>query len=143
MPENEQTLFLHTVPMFQGLDDRRLQRLSKRFNERTYHKDEAIVTQGTLGIGLFVIKSGHAHAVRQTPDGEKHVVNEFGPTEFFGELSLLDDAPRTATVVATEECRCLVLTQLDFLSALREDNEMAIILLRELAKRFRRTMEAL
>ena len=135
--------FLHTVPLFQGLDERQLQRLSKRFNERGYGKGEAIVTQGTLGIGLFIIKSGKAEAVRQTPDGEKHVVNEFSPTEFFGELSLLDDAPRTATVTAVEDCKCLVLTQLDFLSALREDNETAIIMLRELAKRFRRTMEAL
>jgi CRP/FNR family transcriptional regulator, cyclic AMP receptor protein len=143
LDQEKTTRFLHTVPLFHGLDDRHLQRLGKRFTERTYTKDVAIVTQGTLGIGLFIVESGAADAIRQNPDGSKSKVNHFGPTEFFGELSLLDEAPRTATVVATEDTRCLVLTQLDFLSALREDNEIPIIMLRELTKRFRRAIEAL
>jgi CRP/FNR family transcriptional regulator, cyclic AMP receptor protein len=144
MSDQEKILrFLHTVPLFHGLDERHLQRLGKRFTERTYAKGEAIVTQGTLGIGLFIVQSGSADAVRQYPDGSKNVVNHFGPTEFFGELSLLDEAPRTATVVALEDTTCLVLTQLDFLSALREDIEVPIIMLKELTKRFRRSIEAL
>jgi CRP-like cAMP-binding protein len=137
------TRFLHTVPMFQGLDDRQLQRLAKRFTERSYATGEAIVTQGTLGIGLFIVESGKTDAVRAMPDGSKHTVNQFGPTEFFGELSLLDDAPRTASVVATEPTVCLILTQLDFMSALHEDADIPIVMLKELAKRLRRTMESL
>lgn len=137
------THFLHTVPMFRGLDDRHLQRLAKRFTERSYATGEAIVSQGTLGIGLFIIESGKADAVRLMPDGSKVTVNHFGPTEFFGELSLLDDAPRTASVVATEPTICLILTQLDFMSALHEDADIPIVMLKELAKRFRRTMESL
>jgi len=135
--------FLHTVPMFQGLQDRQLQRLARRFTERTFAAGETIVTQGTLGIGLFVIESGKVNAVRLNPDGSSTVVNSLGSTEFFGELSLLDDAPRTASVVATEETRCLVLTQLDFMSVLHEDADIPIIMLKELAKRFRRLMESL
>lgn len=135
------TRFLHTVPMFEGLQEKQLQRLAKRFTERTYNEGETIVIQGTLGIGLFVIESGKADAVRQLPDGSSVTVNKFGPTEFFGELSLLDDAPRTASVIATETTKCLVLTQLDFNSVLREDADIPIIMLRELAKRFRRSME--
>jgi len=135
--------FLHTVPLFTGLDERHMQRLGKRFTERAFGKGEAIVTQGTLGIGLFVVESGKVEAIRENPDGSKHVVNTLGPTEFFGELSLLDEAPRTATVVAVEDTRCLVLTQLDFLSALREDSDIPIIMLKELSKRFRRLMETL
>jgi CRP-like cAMP-binding protein len=135
--------FLHTVPMFQGLDDRQLSRLARRFTERSYAKGETIVTQGTLGIGLFIVESGRVEAVRELPDGQKIVVNTLNPTDFFGELSLLDEAPRTASVVTTEDSKCLILTQLDFLSALREDSEIPIIMLRELAKRFRRQMESL
>ncbi|MBL8120661.1 MAG: cyclic nucleotide-binding domain-containing protein [Anaerolineae bacterium] len=135
--------FLHTVPMFQGLQDRQLQRLARRFTERTFAAGETIVTQGTLGIGLFVIESGKVNAVRLNPDGSSTVVNSLGSTEFFGELSLLDDAPRTASVVATEETKCLVLTQLDFMSVLHEDADIPIIMLKELAKRFRRLMESL
>jgi CRP/FNR family cyclic AMP-dependent transcriptional regulator len=128
------TRFLHTVPMFEGLQDKQLQRLAKRFTERAFNAGETIVTQGTLGIGLFVIESGKADAIRQLPDGSSVTVNKFGSTDFFGELSLLDDAPRTASVVATEATKCLVLTQLDFNSVLREDADIPIIMLRELAK---------
>src|SRR5215470_10411263 len=121
MQEQENiTRFLHTVPMFQGLNERQLNRLAKRFKERSYAKGETIVNQGTLGIGLFIVESGHVEAIREQSDGSKSVVNEIGPTQFFGELSLLDDAPRTASVIATEDTKCIVLTQLDFMSALQE-----------------------
>ncbi len=85
----------------------------------------------------------HAEAIREYPGGAKQVVNTFGPTDFFGELSLLDEEPRTASVIATEPTQCLILTQLDFLSALREDADIPIAVLKELAKRFRRVMESL
>ena len=137
------TRFLHTVPMFQGLNERQLNRLAKRFKERTYAKGETIVTQGTLGIGLFIIEKGNVEAVREHNDGSKSVVNQLGSTDFFGELSLLDEAPRTASVVAVEDTICLVLTQLDFMSALQEDADIPIVMLKELAKRFRRLMENL
>jgi CRP-like cAMP-binding protein len=144
MQEQEQiTRFLHTVPMFQGLNERQLNRLAKRFKERSYTKGETIVTQGTLGIGLFIIEKGKVEAVREHTDGSKSVVNTLGPTDFFGELSLLDESPRTASVVAAEGTVCLVLTQLDFMSALQEDSEIAIVMLKELAKRFRRLMDNL
>ena len=135
------TRFLQTVPMFEGLQEKQLQRLAKRFTERSYSAGEAIVTQGTLGIGLFIIESGKVDAVRQHPDGTKTTVNTIGKTEFFGELSLLDDAPRTASVIAVEDTQCLVLTQLDFISVLHEDSDISIIMLKEMAKRFRRLMD--
>jgi CRP-like cAMP-binding protein len=71
------------------------------------------------------------------------VLNTFGPTDFFGELALLDEAPRTASVVCTEDTECLVLSQWEFLSELREDAEMGIVILQELVKRFRRALQAL
>ena len=72
---------------------------------------QAIVTQGLGGEGFFVVVSGRAEAIRQRADGAKLVVNTFGPTDFFGELALLDDGLRTATVVTTEPTKCLVLTR--------------------------------
>jgi CRP-like cAMP-binding protein len=129
--------------MFQGLNERQLNRLAKRFKERTYAKGETIVTQGTLGIGLFIIEKGQVDAVREHGDGSKSVVNQLRSTDFFGELSLLDEAPRTASVIAVEDTTCLVLTQLDFMSALQEDADIPIVMLKELAQRFRRLMETL
>jgi len=138
------TGFLHNVPLFQSLNNRQLELLAKRMVERSYAGGQTIVTQDQGGEGFFVIVSGKAEAVRERSDGEKISVNTFGPTDFFGELALLDDGMRTASVTASEPTQCLVLTRWDFLSALREsDVEMAIVILEQLAKRFRRALDSL
>lgn len=135
--------FLETVPLFKGLDDRQLNRLARRFTERSFATGESIVNQGTLGIGLFIIASGHAQAVRELANGESVVVNQLVTTDFFGELSLLDESPRTASVVATEPTTCLVLTQLDFMGVLREDVDIPIAILRVMTRRFRGLMDSM
>ena len=138
------TSFLHNVPLFQSLNDRHLGQLAKRMVERDYAAEQPIVSQGKGGEGFFIIVSGKAEAVRERSDGAKVPVNTFGPTDFFGELTLLDDGLRTASVIASEPTKCLVLTRWDFLAALREsDPEMAILILEELAKRFRRALDSL
>ncbi len=134
--------FLHRVPLFQGLKDRQLEVLAKRFVERTYKAGDCIVTQNQGGEGFFIVQSGKAEAVRELADGSRHVVNTFGPTDFFGELALLDDGLRTASVISTEPVVCLVLTRWDFLGMLREDADMAVTILQELARRFRVALEA-
>jgi CRP/FNR family cyclic AMP-dependent transcriptional regulator len=135
--------FLHRVPLFQGLNNRQLERLAKRFVERDYPASRAIVTQGQGGEGFFIVESGRAEAVREKADGTRAVVNQFGPGDFFGELALLDDGPRTATVSTLEPTKCLVLTRWDFLGTLKEDAEMAVDVLQELAKRFRIALDTL
>ena len=135
--------FLQKVPLFQGLKKRQLELLAKRFVEREYATGQEIVTQGQGGEGFFIIISGKAEALRQRSDGTHVVVNTFGPTDFFGELALLDDALRTATVKAAEQTRCLVLTRWDFLGELQQDIDMSIAILQELAKRFRIALDTL
>ncbi|MBU2611482.1 MAG: cyclic nucleotide-binding domain-containing protein [Chloroflexi bacterium] len=135
--------FLQKVPLFQGLKKRQLELLAKRFVEREYASGQEIVTQGQGGEGFFIIISGKAEALRQRSDGTHVVVNTFGPTDFFGELALLDDGLRTATVAAAEQTRCLVLTRWDFLGELQQDVDMSIAILQELAKRFRFALDTL
>ncbi|MFZ5881242.1 MAG: cyclic nucleotide-binding domain-containing protein [Chloroflexota bacterium] len=136
--------FLQKVPLFHGLAPRHLEHLAVRMVERVYAAGQPIVNQGQGGEGFFLIMSGKAEAFRERADGSKSKVNQFGPTDFFGELAMLDDGPRTASVIAQEPTECLVLTRWDFLSALREsDAEMSVIILQELAKRFRRALDAL
>ena len=101
------------------------------------------MTQGKGGEGFFIIVSGKAEAIRQRADGNKVVVNSFGPTDFFGEMALLDEGLRTASVVATEAVQCLALTRWDFRGVLKEDLDMAIVILEELAKRFRAALDVL
>lgn len=144
MPEQrDRVRFLTKVPLFENLKEKQLRRLAMRFVSRQYEPGQDIVTQGKGGAGLFILVSGAAEAIRVRSDGSKAVVNTFGPTDFFGELALLDDQPRTASVVTTEETECLVLSQWEFLGALREDPEMSIEVLRELACRFRQALDVL
>jgi len=144
MSDLKQTVgFLQKIPLFQGLNNRQYEHLAKRIVERTYDAGQAIVNQDQGGEGFFIIVSGKAEALRQRSDGVKVTVNNFGPTDYFGELALLDDGLRTASVITSEPTTCLVLTRWDFMSALREDVEMSIQILQELAKRFRRALDAL
>ncbi len=144
MADVKQTVgFLARVPLFRGLKKRQLERLAKRFVEREYAAGEAIVTQDKGGEGIFIIVSGKAEAIRERADGIKAVVNTFGPTDFFGELALLDDGLRTASVVATEATKCLALVRWDFLGILKEDADMGVVIAQELAKRFRMALDVL
>lgn len=135
--------FLGKVQLFQGLTKRQMETLAKTFVERKYSAGQSIVTQGKGGEGFFVITSGKAEIVRERSDGEKVVVNQVGPGDFFGELALLDDGVRTATVTAQEDTVCLVLTSWDFISVLREDADMGVAILKELARRFRVALDSL
>lgn len=136
--------FLSNVPLFVGLKDRQLQRLADRMVERSYAAGDLIVKQGQGGEGFYVITAGKAEAVRERADGEKIVVNTFGPTDFFGELALLDEeGVRTASIIVTEPVACLILTRWDFLATLRQDADMAVEILQELAKRFRIALNSL
>jgi CRP-like cAMP-binding protein len=131
------------VPLFEGLKKGQLERLAKQFVERKYDEGETIVEQGQGGEGFFIIVSGHTDVIRERLDGTKAQVNEFGPTDFFGEMALLDAGPRTASVIATEPTQCLALTRWNFLAVLKEDPDTAIAILQAMAKRFRMALDVL
>ena len=134
--------FIKRVPLFQGLTDRQMKQLAKRFVPRSYGSGETIVMQGKGGAGMFTVISGRAEAVLETSDGVRAVVNTFGPTDFFGEIALLDDGPRTASVIASEETECLVLPRSDFLAVMKNDADMGVAIAQELARRMRRLISS-
>jgi CRP-like cAMP-binding protein len=131
------------VPLFRGLNNRQIQSLAETTAQQTYAAGEQIIEQGRGGVGLYVVLSGEAEAIHTRADGEEVVVNTFGPTDFFGELAMLSDEPRTASVVATEDTECLVLTRWEFFGKFKRDPEMAAVILQELAKRFQRALGVL
>lgn len=143
MDEEKIIEILSKVSLFQGLKKRQLQGLADRFIDRSYETGVHIVKQGDVGYGFCIVVSGAAEAVRERADGTQVQVNVFGPSDFFGELALLDDGPRTASVIATEPTECLILPRWNFLSALKKDTDTAISIMQELAKRFRTTLDAL
>lgn len=140
MKTEEMVTFLTRVPLFQGLNNRQLSQIASRLVPRTYQPEQEIVTQGTSGFGLFILVKGQAEAVLELSDGSKTVVNSFGPNEYFGEVSLLDGGPRTASVIACETTECLFLNSVEFLSLMDHDAEMATKIAVTLAARLRRAL---
>ena len=143
MDVNETAKFLVKVPLVKELKKRQLERLAQTMVAHDYQAGQDIVTQGESGVGLFVIVSGEAEVIHARTDGSQAVVNVLGETDYFGELALLTEGPRTASVIATQPTSCLVLTRWNFLAALKGDAEMAVSILEEMAWRFRTALEVL
>ncbi|MDE3231289.1 MAG: Crp/Fnr family transcriptional regulator [Chloroflexota bacterium] len=95
--------------------------------------------QGDTGVGLFIITGGSVHASQTTQDGGTRELGDFGRGATLGELSLLDDMPRTATLVATEPTHVIVVPVWDFRAALRESPDISINLLKVLSQRLRKS----
>ncbi len=134
---------LQRMPLFRRLNRRQMEQIAKRFVEREYAPGDKIITQGKGGEGFFVITQGRAEVIREQTDGTQFSLNFLEAGDFFGEMALLTERLRTASVVAVEPTCCLVLAQWDFLSLLREDAEMAVAVLQELAARFCHVLDIL
>ena len=127
---------LERTQLFRGLKRRQLEGLAQRFVEREYAAGQAVVSQGQGGEGFFIVISGAADAIYKRADETEVTLNSFGPGDFFGELAVLTDSMRTASVVATKPTHCIVLTRWDLLGLLRSDADMAVAVLQQLAARF-------
>ena len=118
------------VPLLSGLDRKHLERLTKDFSARTFPAGSVVVREGDdHGIGFFVVAEGQGVV---TVGGKK--VGEVGPGSYFGEVALLTDRMRTATVTATTDLHCLVMTLWDFRAFVRGDAEVAWKLLEHLSR---------
>lgn len=130
----EQQPALNKVPLFEGLEEKHLTVLGKMVQPRHYKDGETIVQQGEGGIGLYVIQSGEVE-VTQKQGATEARIRTMGPGESFGEIALLTDQPRTATVRALQPTACWVMSAWEFRSALQESPEMAVRLLKTVAQR--------
>jgi CRP-like cAMP-binding protein len=126
------------VPLFHDLSHRELQILAANCREREYPTDATLLRQGETGVGLFILVSGTVRVSQQTTSGETRELGSFERGAVLGEMSLLDDLPRTATVVALEPTRALVIPVWDFRAVLRESPEIGIKLLSVMSRRLRR-----
>jgi CRP-like cAMP-binding protein len=120
---------LERVPLFSGLKRRELEQIGRSMRERVVPAGEALAVEGTSGVGFFILESGTA---RVTVGGEER--RTLGPGDYFGEIALITDAPRTATVTAETELRCFGLTSWDFRPIVQENATVAWHMLEALAK---------
>ena len=130
--------FLATVQLFSGLDRVELQRFADVTREKFYPKGSVILFENDPGDSLFVVRSGRVKVVLIGEDGREVILGVLGVSEHFGELSLIDDRPRSAHVIAMEDSHLLVLRREDFRARVEASPKVAWALLAELSRRLRR-----
>jgi CRP/FNR family cyclic AMP-dependent transcriptional regulator len=123
---------LKSVPLFAELDRKELERLARSFRDRTFSAGQEVVTEGRGGVGFFVIESGEAAV---TVHGDERA--SLGPGDYFGEVALIDEGPRSASISATTDLKCWGLTPWDFRPLVETNAAIAWPLLQALAKKLR------
>lgn len=126
---------LSHVPLFAGLAPSTLEALTEFTFRRTFAAGERIVEEGRTGNGLFVVLAGRVAVTKQGATGQEQVLAELGPGEPFGEMALLGEWKRSASVRALEPATCLGMDRWVFLAYLRRDPELAIRVIQFLAER--------
>jgi len=121
-----------SVPLFTDLNKKELKELAGSFKERTFNAGETIASEGAGGIGFFIIDEGEAKVMRGDQD-----VARLGPGDYFGELALIDEGTRTATLVAETDMTCYGLTSWEFRPLVEGSSQIAWKLLQALAKQLR------
>jgi len=130
--------FLATVPLFSGLDRSELEKFAEVTREKSYPKGSVILFEDDPGDSLFVVREGRVKVVLIGEDGREVILGVLGVGEYFGELSLIDDRPRSAHVIAMEDSNLLVLRREDFRKRVESSPSVAWGLLTELSRRLRR-----
>ena len=125
------TELLQQVPIFEGLDRRELERIGGSMKQRTFRAGDTVTAEGQGGVGFFVIEDGQA---KVTIGGEERRM--LGPGDYFGEVALLTDRPRTATIKAETDLRCYGMTSWDFKPLVESHGSIAWKLLQAMAKNY-------
>lgn len=130
---DDTTSFLRSVDLFEGVSGRELAAIASSMKAREFRAGESVVAEGEGGVGFFVIRDGTATV---TLGGNK--IAELSPGSYFGEVALLANAKRTATIVADTDLSCLGMTAWDFKPMVRTHPEIALKLLERMAKQLAR-----
>jgi CRP/FNR family transcriptional regulator, cyclic AMP receptor protein len=127
--------FLQTMPLFKDLDKKQRALIARTVFERKFDAGDAIVREGEMGVGAFMIRKGKVAVTKEQDGREDEELATLGPGEIFGEIALLLDVPRTATVRAVEPTELLGLTAWNFRAELQKSAELSYQLLRIMARR--------
>lgn len=131
--------FLKNVPIFSELDDDTLIKLSQLGTLKSFDKDSIILSEQDAGSALFVMVSGKVKVARVSNDDKNKevILTLLNPSDFFGEMALLDGLARSATVTSIEDSKVFIIQRNDFLDLIKEHPDVSIALLQELTQRLR------
>lgn len=126
------------VPLFAGISAESMERLVAVAGEQEFAPGQFIVRQGQVGTGVYVILSGSVRVLRGSDE-----LARLGPGDFFGELSVIDQKPRYASVEAAEQTEVLALASWDLLALLEKDPHLGLNMIKGLVARIRQIDEQL
>ena len=131
------TTVLKSVPMFAGFPEEQLRTLVTVVTRRGAPRGSVIMVEGDRVDSLYIVISGRLKVMMGEADGKEVILSIIGPGEFFGEMGLIDDRPRSASVIAIEPCELLSVTKRAFKKCLVENVEVAMAVLRVVVRRLR------
>lgn len=128
---------LQNIPLFSGLNGQELAQISQHATTRTYPKNTVIITEGDPAEMLYIIIKGKVKILLNDETGKEVIINCQGPGEYFGELALIDEAQRSASVMTTETSTFSVISKYSFQELLAKNPNIALSLIRDLTHRVR------
>jgi len=131
------TAVLKAVPLFTTISEEQLRMLTTMVTRRSASRNTTIMSSGDATDSLYIVLSGRLKVMMSDSDGKEVILSILGPGEFFGEMGLIDDEPRSASVVSIEPCELLFIAKRDFKKCLAENFEMAMAVMRGLVRRLR------
>jgi CRP/FNR family transcriptional regulator, cyclic AMP receptor protein len=128
---------LRAVPLFSSFPEEPLRTLATLVTRRSATRGSIIMAAGDPTDSLYIIVSGRLKVMMSDAEGKEVILSILSSGEIFGEMGLIDDSPRSASVVAIEACELLVITRRDFKKCMTENAEMAMAVMRGLVRRLR------
>ena len=137
MAHDENKAFLRRVPLFSGLTEQQLDALAAGSARRSYPKGRTIVSEGEPSQSMYILLAGRAKVQRSDSEGKEVILAVLGSGEFFGEMSLIDDSPRSASVITLESCEFMAVSKDAFKTMLQQSPEVSMAVMRGLVRRLR------
>ena len=131
------TAVLRTVPLLAGFQEDDLRTLAGVVTRRSAPRSSIIMAAGDPTDSLYIVISGRLKVMMGDSDGKEVILSILGPGEFFGEMGLIDDSPRSASVITIEPCELLAIAKRDFKKCLAENFDMAMGVMKGLVRRLR------
>ena len=130
-------MLLRNIPLFANLSDEDIAMISAEVTAKSFPKHTIIMSEGEKSDSMYVVVSGKVKVLISDEEGKEIILSILGPGEFFGEMALIDNQPRSATVITMEPSHFNVIAQADFMRVLTKNPSIAQTILRALAKRLR------
>jgi CRP/FNR family transcriptional regulator, cyclic AMP receptor protein len=128
---------VRNVPLFAGLGEDQLSVLARMIVRKSVGRNSTIIGAGDPTDSLYIVITGRLKVLMSDEQGREVILSILGPGEFFGEMGLLDDSPRSASVVTLESCELLSISKTDFKRTLAENFDLSLMVMRGLVKRLR------